>query len=153
MIYSMRQDIENIYSVLPFGSDIKYTIYNQMWKHMFTIPPELKKDLLTYFLLKTVINTYQAELETDYMDENYFLYHLYNDLIHEHHRNIMNQHRDSDTLFYNYYFEIMIRDTIQIHTIQRMQDSFLMKRIFYFWRLLNVDQRLHFLKFMKLKFN
>ena len=149
----MRQDIENIYRVLPFGNDIKYTIYNQMCKHLFTISPELKRDLLSYFMLNTVINTYQAELETDYMDQNYFLYSLYNDLIHEHHRNIMDRYHDGDTLFHNYYFESVIRDTIQTHNVQRMQYSFLMKRIKYFWRLLSVNQRLNFIKFMEFKFN
>ena len=146
----MRQDIENIFSVLPFGNDIKYHIYNQMCKHQFTISFELKRDLQSYFMLDTVINTYQAELETDYMDHNYFLYHLYNDLIHEHHRSIMH---DGDTLFHNYYFESVVRDTIQPQNIQRMQHSFLMKRIKYFWRLLSTNQRLNFMKFMELNFN
>lgn len=149
----MRQDIENIYSVLPFGNDIKYNIYNQMYKHQFTISSELKRDLQTFLMLNTVICTYQTELETDYTDINYFLFHLYNDLIHEYHRNIMDLHYHSDTLFHNYYFESNVHDSIQTNSIQRMEYSFLMKRIKYFWRLLSTNQRLNFINFMELKFN
>ena len=150
----MRQDIENIYSVLPFGNDIKYTIYSQMCK-LFTISSDLKHDLQTYFLINTVIRVYQAELETDYMDANYFLYQLYNDLVYEHHKNNRKKYQESDTLFHNYYFENVIRETIQNDNIniQRMQYPFLMKRITYFWRLLNVHQRLNFMKFIEMKFS
>ena len=148
----MRLDIENIYSVLPFGNDIKYNIYKQMYKNQFTISSVLKRDLQTFLMLNRVILTYQREFDTNYMDENYFLYNLYNDLIHEHQRNIMDLYNNSDALFHNYYFESIIKDTMQIHNIQRIQYPFLIKRIRYFWKLFSVNQRLYFMKLMELKF-
>ena len=148
----MKQDIENIFGVLPFGVDIKYNIYNQMCKHVFGIPSELKQDLQTFFLLNKVIRTYQAALETDYMDKSYFLYSLYNDLIHEHHRHVMDRTNDADVLFHNYYFET-VRDTLYTRDMNNLQYPFVMKRIKYFWTLLTPRQRLTFMKFMEFKFN
>lgn len=148
----MRNDIENIFKILPFGTDIKYNIYNQMSKHVFSISPLLKQDLQTFFLLNQVIRTYQAELETDYMDQNYFLYSLYNDLVHEHHQNIINEYNDSDSLFHNYYYEAILRETMLPPT-SICRYPFLTKRIKYFWILLNPMQRLNFMKFIEIKFN
>lgn len=146
----MKQDIENIFGLLPFCVDIKYNIYNQMCKHVFGMPKALKDDLQTYFMLNLVIRTYQAELETDYMDQNYFLYSLYNDLIHEHHRQVMDRTNDADILFHNYYFET-VRDAL--YTRDNLQYPFVMKRIKYFWTLLTPRQRVAFIKFMEFKFN
>lgn len=146
----MKSDIENIFMVLPFGMDIKYNIYSQMYKNVFTISPELKKDLKSFLLLNQVIDTYQVNLKYDYMDPDYFLYSLYNDLVHEHHRTIIRDHDKSDDLFYNYYYEIILKEMVYINSSSY---PFLTKRIKYFWRLLDPLQRMYFIKFIEIKFN
>lgn len=145
----MREDIANVFSVLPFGVDVKHHIYAQMCKHVFTMSPALKQDLLTYMLLNKVICVYQAELATDYMDQNYFMYSLYNDLIHG--VNTYDTDTKSDFLVNNGYgidshhFSGVLRATASCYPI-------VTRRIRHFWRMLSADQRLCFIKFLTVKF-
>lgn len=146
----MRGDLENVFGVLPFGNDIKHTIYTQLYRHLYAISPQLKQDLQTYLLLNEVICTYQAELATDYMDQNYFLYSLYNDLLFNEHDGeeynddagvIRNDNHDNSLYLYN-----------RVRNIAALRYPIVLERIKYFWRLLNPKRRLCFIKFMEIKF-
>lgn len=142
----MRQDIENIYKILPLCNDVKFNIYTQLYKNN-TISKILKNDLLTYVMLNNIIHTYQIALGKDNIDKHYFLYSLYNDLIHEHYIEKMDLDvdMDNDLLFYSYYYDSAIIDS------QYYDYPFLIKRIKYYWKILSPITRKKFKSYMMLK--
>lgn len=147
----MREDIYNLFklNIHPsLNNDIKFKIYTQYYKNN-SLPRDLKLDLETYFMLHHVIAVYQAELETDYMDYNYFLYSLYNHLLHTHHNNCMSLCINST--FKTYYYNTTVYNTLNMRH-QHMHYPFVMGRIKYFWRIMTPDKRIQFIRSMEDKF-
>lgn len=149
----MREDVENIFTVLPFGEDIKHVVYTQMYKYVFTMSPALKQDLQTYLMLDKVLCTYYTALATDYMDQNYFLYSLYNDMLFNVHTyklgargrfEIRKEHDNNDEEMALLCKLLKRRASIYYPVI--------MDQIKYFWRMLSPARRLNFVKFMETKF-
>lgn len=149
----MREDVENIFTVLPFGEDIKHAIYTQMYRHLFTMSTALKQDLQTYLLLDRVICTYYTTLATDDMDQNYFLYSLYNDLLFNVHayklgasgRSESRKDHDNDDEEMALLCKLLKRRAPAYYPM-------IINQIKYFWRMLSPTRRLNFVKFMETKF-
>lgn len=146
----MRCDLENIYTILPFGNDIKYNIYTQMYKNHSTIPTQLKDDLLSYFLLYKILVIYEEKRVADDIDKNFFLYSLYNDLIHNNH---YNRSSEADSLlFHNLYLHTffdakyydMYTACSTMNNLISITDCFVMKRIKYYWKILSPKKRKKF---------
>ena len=152
----MREDVENVFTVLPFGEDIKHNIYTQMCKHLFTMPPALKQDLRTYLMLDRVICAYYTALATDYIDQNYFLYSLYNDLLFNVHAHKLgasecfgshplgdHDHEEDDE---------MVRVCKLLKRRATRHYPVIIDQIKYFWRMSSPERRLRFVRFMETKF-
>ena len=146
----MREDVENIFTVLPFREDIKHVVYTQMYKHVFTMSPTLKQDLQTYLMLDRVLCTYYTALATDYMDQNYFLYSMYNDLLFEVNRYKLGasgrfetrKDSDNDDEEMALLCKLLKRRASIYYPV-------IIDQIKYFWRMLSPIRRMHFVKFME----
>lgn len=145
----MRYDLENIYKILPVDNDIKYNIYTQMYKNHATIDKPLKDDLITYFLLYEILVIYEETKVADEIDRLFFLYSLYNDLIHT---NFYNRNVEDDALmFYDLYldnfnnfdykYHSMCAACDSINNLISISDCYVLKRIKYYWRLLSPKKR------------
>ena len=140
----MRTDITNIYQILPLPNDIKFLIYNIMYKKYYTIPNNLKQDIITFFYIEHIIRFYQSVFETDIEDSNYYLILLYHDLVHCHFSSV--PHSIHNSLFFDH-------DSLFIHRYHTTNEQFLIKRIKHFWRLLSIDKRLQFHNSMLINFD
>ena len=126
----MRIDIQNVYQFLPLPNDIKFKIYSILYKN-YTIPVDLKEDIETYYLVHYVIDIYQKTFD----DTKYHLILLYHDLV-----RCLYCHMD------------MFFDAVLINRPFMMCEDLLIKRIKYFWRLLEVDKRKVFIENMENKY-
>ena len=149
----MRYFVENLYksNLFRFNDDIKFNIYTQYYKYISKLPDDLTSDLKTYFMLDFVINAYREKLESELENEHFFLYDLYNDLIHQHHMNDYKSYTNPDLLITNHYFNTIVMDTFHNRN-NYIYYPFVTKRIKYFWRLLSPRQRISFISSMRSRF-
>jgi hypothetical protein len=148
----MQYFLENLYksNMYPIDDNIKFNIYTQYYKRSASIPEALKKDIHTYGMINYVIECYKNHIP-DQHEQEYFLYDLYNDLVHQHHINDKN-YIHHDALVANHYINTVVMDTFHNRS-SYVYYPFVMGRIKYFWRLLNYTQRLHFVYSMRTRFN
>lgn len=147
----MRYFVQNLYKSNLLNEDIKFNIYTQYYKHVSKLPEDLTQDLKTYFMLDFVIDTYREKMGSDLASENFFLYDLYNDLVHQHHMNDYNTYMNQDLLITNHYLNTIVMDTFHNRN-NYIYYPFVMKRIRYFWRLLTPRQRVSFVSSMRSRF-
>lgn len=151
--YTMQYFVENLYklNLYPIDGNIKFNIYTQYYKKCAKIPEALKKDIHTYGMIHYVIECYKKSIPDQY-DREYFLYDLYNDLIHQHYAYECKDYVDHDVLLSNYNIH-----KVQMYTFYNRSNyinyPFVIGRIKYFWRLLHYDQRLSFVCSMQKRFN
>lgn len=149
-----REDLENIFTCLPFCNDIKLNVYTQMYKHYGSISNEMKEDLMTYFLIDNIIDVYKNILGSR-ENMSYYLYNLYNDLIHERYCKYEVQ-LTFPSLMYNTYVEniMEVTDSLTennsefIDSVSSITDKFVLERIRFFWRRLTPEKRRMFYTFM-----
>lgn len=141
----MRYFVENLYklNLYPIDENIKFNIYTQYYKHCAKIPEALKQDIHTYGMIHYVIECYKKSIH----DRESFLYDLYNDLVHQHH---MNDCQNYNALLANHYINTVVMDTFHNRS-HYIYYPFVMRRIKYFWRLLNPIQRLRFVSSMRIR--
>ena len=132
---TMRNEVEIIYSQLPFNNDIKFKIYQLTYKHFYTILPQLKEELLIYLELQKIIEMYQRSYATDV---KYGLYTLLSDFtiillrnMNHCHLNQMKYHWVHSVLYVNF---------------RNVSIQFLLKRLRRIWTLMGHFKRIHFLK-------
>ena len=149
----MQYFLENLYksNMYPIDDNIKFNIYTQYYKRSASIPEALKKDIHTYGMINYVIECYKNYIP-DQHEQEYFLYDLYNDLVHQHHINDCKNYVNQDALLANHYINTVVMDTFHNRN-NYVYYPFVMGRIKYFWRLLNCTQRLHFVSSMQTRFN
>ena len=150
---NMQYFVENLYrsNLYPIDENIKFNIYTQYYKRSASIPEALKKDIHTYGMIHHVIDCYKKSIH-DQNDREYFLYDLYNDLVHQHHIYDCENYVNHDSFLVNHYINAVVMDTFH-NRRNYVYYPFVMGRIKYFWRLLNHTQRLHFVSSMRMRFN
>jgi len=135
--------VETLYktNLYPLNNDIKYNIYTQFYKHISMLPKHLKQDIQTVRLIDNLISVYK--LNSD-LDDDIFLVHLYNDLIHEHYTSKDPVDIDIDRLVNNDLTNRFLMNTF--HNINRsVYSPFIISRIKYFWKLLTPKKRMNFI--------
>lgn len=152
----MRECIENIFSIpLPFGNDIKYNIYKQMYKKWFTIPIELQKDIKTFFLLDNIINTYKEKIINKTINYYNYMYTLYSDILVHHHTNTMSYCKDE---LFNpqssncYEADETHNNNNNNRHINTASYQYLVRKIKQFWLNFTPSERMNFITLMRLKF-
>lgn len=150
----MRYFVENLYksNLFPLDDNIKFIIYTQYYKNCSKISEDLKKDINTYGMINYVIESYKKKIDNDEYNREYFLYDLYNDLVHQHHVNDCKNYINHDAILTNHYINTVVMETFHNRS-NYIYYPFVMNRIKYFWRLLNYNQRLHFVSSMRIRFN
>lgn len=131
----MRNEVEIIYSQLPFNNDIKFNIYQLMYKHFYTILPQLKEELIIYLKLNKVMEIYKRSYTND---AKHGLYTLLSDLTIFLSRTMencnitqMKYHWVHNVLYINY---------------RNVSIQFLIKRVRQIWTLIGHLKRMQFLK-------
>ena len=150
----MRYFVENLYksNLFPLDDNIKFIIYTQYYKNCSKISEDLKKDIHTYGMINYVIEPYKKNFNIEEYNREYFLYDLYNDLVHQHHVNDCKNYINHDAILANHYINTVVMETFHNRS-NYIYYPFVMSRIKYFWRLLNYNQRLHFVSSMRIRFN
>ena len=115
----MRNEIENIFQ-LPIPTDIKFCLYEQLYRHVYTIPDDLKQDIITYNYIEFVLAVYKAEYDMYPDQNNYYL----------------------DWLFYDLSLEFQYEANFSINI---MSYTDMMKAIKHLWRQMTPNLRLKFL--------
>jgi hypothetical protein len=140
----MHSDLYNIYTLLPFDNHVKYNIYSQMYKHHYTIPNELKADIISYVLLDKLTHLYKEACRTDEMSSVYYI--MYCDLVQEQFVSdyddiIRNDTFDVAFLFYDNYHQI-VADVIVINRDIENSTSYFKNKVKHLWTKMNSNRRI-----------
>jgi hypothetical protein len=140
----MRTDLENIYTLLPFDNNVKFNIYNQMYKKHYSISKELKEDIETNCFLKEIIQLSIDNFDTNISNyQTISLYILYCDLVQEHSSNeyddtVKNNTFDEVLVCYDNYHNDMNRIRRRVTNNTK---EYLTNKIKQLWRQFNPTER------------